>query len=337
MVAAVSVIRGKAEMAYVGEKPWHGLGQVLTPDSSLEVWLQEAGMGWKLQRSKVRFATSEEGAKNDKYHVWDDKHVLFRSDTKAPLGMVSADYKMVQPREVLEFFRDLTTKNHFKLETAGTLFGGKRYWALAKTGHELRVGGTDVVGGYLLLATSCDGSMATSGRFTSVRVVCNNTLTAALSSGKSAVTVRHSTTFSETEMKIELGVLDSAWETFSENAQRLVARKITKREALDVLISVLGDPAKLTIETASVGREKALEAQPNMKGMATIMQLFDGRAMGANLPAAKDTAWGLVNATTQYYDHIHARDQSNRLAAAWFGVNEQRKRDVLVAALALAA
>lgn len=334
MVAAVTVLRnGQAEMAYVGEKPWHGLGQQLTPGMPIEVWAREAGMAWKVQRSKVRYVCDERATLRE----WPERHVLFRNDTQAPLGMVSDGYKVVQPREVLEFFRDLTAANHMRLETAGTLHGGSRYWALAKTAHELRVAGTDLINGYLLLATSCDGSMATTGKFTSVRVVCQNTLTAALSSGKAAVTVRHATVFSDTKMKIELGVLDEAWASFGENARRLAVRKITQREALDVLLGVFGDPVRLAVDTAKDGREKALEAQPNVKLMGNIVQLFAGAGRGAQLASAKGTAWGLVNATTEYFDHVHGRNQDTRLTGAWFGVNEQRKRDVLTAALALAA
>lgn len=332
MTAAISVVKGKAEMAFVGEKPWHGLGQELTPNQPLEVWAKEAGMQWKVQRSKVRYATAkDEDASALK--VWDDQHVLFRSDTKAPLGLVSDGFKVVQPKEVLEFFRDLTEQNHFRLETAGTLFGGRRYWALAKTGYDLSLPGNDKVGGYLLLATSCDGSMATTGKFTSVRVVCQNTLSLALASGKQAVKVRHSTSFSDTEMKIELGILEDTWSRFEADAKKMASIKLSKKEALDVLLNVLGNPTQLAIETASLGREKALENQPNMRGIASILEMFDGKARGSNLASSKGTAWGLVNATTEYFDHAYGRDQSRRLSKAWFGKNDAIKTQVMEAVL----
>lgn len=93
--------------------------------------------------------------------------------------MVSQRYKVVQPREVLEFYRDLSEVAGFELETAGVLKAGRRFWALARTGKSTALKGNDTVHGYLLLATSCDGTLATMAIPTSVRVVCNNTLAVA--------------------------------------------------------------------------------------------------------------------------------------------------------------
>jgi hypothetical protein len=59
-------------------------------------------------------------------------------------------------REILEFYRDLTEQSGFELETAGVLKGGKKFWALARTGQTLK--GKDVSNGYILLATACDGT-----------------------------------------------------------------------------------------------------------------------------------------------------------------------------------
>lgn len=87
--------------------------------------------------------------------------MLYRSDTKAPLSVVSNRYQIVQPREVLEFYRDLTEVSGYELETAGVLKGGRKFWALARTGQTTKLKGNDQVNGYLLLATSCDGTLAT--------------------------------------------------------------------------------------------------------------------------------------------------------------------------------
>ncbi|WP_280571274.1 DUF932 domain-containing protein, partial [Chromohalobacter sp. 296-RDG] len=167
------------QMAYIGDTPWHGLGQQLSRHQPLEVWRQQAGMDWHIDESPVRFIT--DGASHlGSIYSFPEQKVLYRSDTKTPLSVVSQRYKVVQPEEVLEFYRDLTEYAGYELETAGVLKGGRKFWALARSGLGGALKGQDQVNDYLLLATSCDGSLATVATPTSVRVVCNNTLTIAV-------------------------------------------------------------------------------------------------------------------------------------------------------------
>ena len=158
-------------MAYTGQTPWHSLGNALPPQQSIDVWAREAGMDWNICSSPVRYMTEQAGSLGS-IMSFDDQKVLYRSDTKAPLSVVSDRYQIVQPREVLEFYRDLTEVSGFALETAGVLKQGRKFWALAKTGKETVLKGKDLVGGYLLLATSCDGTLATTATLTSTCGAC---------------------------------------------------------------------------------------------------------------------------------------------------------------------
>ena len=197
---------GFNEMAYVGNKPWHGLGQELREGATIEEWVVAAGMDWKVQRSKVRYATGAGQGAAD-FAEWPDFHVLMRSDTKAPLGLVSDGFKVVQPHATLEFFRDLVEVAGFKLETAGTLHGGRKFWALASIGAEDRIVGRDLVKGKLMLATACDGTMNTIAKNVAERVVCANTLAIALGErGAPEVRVSHRSTFDAAAVKAQLGV-----------------------------------------------------------------------------------------------------------------------------------
>ena len=319
MAHNLTIVNGKASMAYVGATPWHGLGQELTADAPIEQWLIEAGMNFNICRSRVRFGANEAPV------IWDARHVLFRSDTKAPISIVSEDYKLVQPREVLEFFRDLCDKQGMTLETAGTLKGGAVYWALAKLPLDFTLAGGDAVKGYVLLATSADMSLSTIGKVTSTRVVCNNTLDVALGEkGKQAVKVRHSTTFKAQQVKVELGLVSEQWEAFASNCQKLSRRQLSRKEALSILIDVMGDSSKPVAE------------QPNARPMGEIMSLFSGKAKGADLDSAKGTAWGLVNAATEYFDHNAGRSTETRLQSSWFGANAGRKNAIYNTALGMA-
>jgi Domain of unknown function (DUF932) len=122
---------GQVEMAAVNGVPvWWETEELkvnrVPAGASIETMRAAAGMDWKIGRSRVRYG---EGASQ---LTWDDQHVLFRSDTKAPLGIVSPSYKAVQPAQIMEFFRDLTEQAGATLETAGTLFGGRRFWCMAR-------------------------------------------------------------------------------------------------------------------------------------------------------------------------------------------------------------
>ena len=147
-------------MAYEGATPWHQLGNPLPPKQSIAVWAQQAGMDWTIQETPVRYMTEQAGALGS-IMSFEEQKVLYRSDTRAPLSVVSSRYQVVQPKAVLEFYRDLTEISGYELDTAGVLKAGRKFWALARIGKETALKGNDVVKGYLLLATSCDGTLAT--------------------------------------------------------------------------------------------------------------------------------------------------------------------------------
>lgn len=330
---AITNTNGFNEMAYVGELPWHGLGQELTAGAPLEVWEQQAGMAWKVQRSKVRYFASRDSTVQLEIP---DRHVLFRSDTKNHLGIVSDRYQVVQPRQVLEFFAHVAEENRLTLETAGTLNGGRQYWALAKTGMQTAIGGVDPLKAYVLLATSADGSMATQAQFTSVRVVCANTLAMATKGARDAIRVKHSTKFDAQQVRMDLGLAQAAFEDFTITAARLASRPLSRAESMKILIQSVGDEVefKRMIEEKKTVSE-ALEAQPNARIMAQIMDLFQGKAYGSGLATANGTAWGLVNAATQYFDHDAGRTADTRIQSSWFGNNANRKQAIVDKALAL--
>lgn len=294
-------------MAYAGQVPWHGIGSQLAPGQSIEVWGERAGMNWSLEEAEVRFAAEAE----DQYPVraFPGQKVLYRSDTKRPLAVVSKRYQVVQPREILEFYRDLTRYSGFELETAGVLRGGRKFWALARTGQGVALKGQDQVNGYLLLATACDGTLATTAQFTSVRVVCNNTLQIAVGDRTGAIKVPHRSAFDADRVKSQLGIAVEGWHGFVER-MRVFCETPVNPDAVDGVLRNL-----LTYPAAENGK-----AVVNEQAVAKVRALYDGQGRGANLKTSKGTAFGLLNSITEFVDH-HRRAQSteNRLDAAWFG------------------
>lgn len=297
-------------MAYVNETPWHGLGNQLARNQPLEVWAQQAGMNWAIEESEVRFIAG--AASLGSIHAFPEQKVLYRSDTKAPLSVVSSRYQVVQPAEILEFYRDLTEVGGFELETAGVLKEGKKLWALARTGQSVSLKGRDQVKGYLLLATACDGTLATTAQFTSVRVVCNNTLAIALGDGTGAVKVPHRSQFDAQAVKRQLGIAISSWDGFMARMKALSERKVTAEGAEAYFRRVL------TYQVANTADRSTPTA--NDSAIKSVQELFAGRGKGATLASASGTAWGLLNSVTEFVDHHRrARSEDHRRDAAWFG------------------
>ena len=122
-------------MAYVGETPWHKLGNALPSKQPIEVWAEKAGMDWQILETPVCFMAEKAGSLGS-IKTFPEQKVLYRSDSHKPLSVVSDRYQVVQPREVLEFYRDLTEISGYELETAGVLKEGRKFSALARTGKE---------------------------------------------------------------------------------------------------------------------------------------------------------------------------------------------------------
>ncbi|WP_394125045.1 DUF932 domain-containing protein [Psychrobacter nivimaris] len=317
-------------MAYVGETPWHGLGNELSPKQPLEIWAREAGLDWRIESSDVSYMSS-----NDKGHnlimPFAENKVLYRSDNLEPLSVVSQRYQEVQPREILEFYRDLTEQSDFELETASVLKGGRKLWALARTGQSVTLRGGDVSNGYLLLATACDGTLATTAQFTNIRVVCNNTLAVSLANGRP-----HSTSFDADSVKQQLGVSVKQWEEHAYEMKQLSERRVTQADAANYLSRVFNDQDNDLILFNSAKKQK--DAVPNAKAMNKVMQMFNGQGRGADLDAARDTAYGLLCSITEYVDHERrAMSTDNRLNSAWFGAGAKLKQKGLEESLLMLA
>jgi len=308
---------GRNAMAYVGDEPWHGLGQKLSVGAPLETWAHEAGLDFNVNEAPVEF-TKADSAIGD----FPSRKVLYRSDTGAPLAVVGNKYKVVQPLEVLEFFRNLTTEHGWQLETAGVLFNGAKYWALARTGQEVRIMGQDLLQDYVLLATASDGTLRTTAKRTSVRVVCNNTLS--IAAPGAGIRVSHASTFNADAVQAEMGLTES-WSEFAEQASALAARKVSNKEAVQFVLQLFGDVTKPIAE------------QPAIKTISKVLQLFDGNGRGSELTSAKGTAWGLVNASTEYLLYHKGIDQSRRLDNAWFGKGDALGTQAFNTAVALLA
>lgn len=331
---------GRDAIAFVGQTPWHGLGHELTAGASIKEWTKEAGLDWDVLRSPVLFhdARNFDGPIPGDYSAiqrYLDCEVLYRSDTGAPLGTASSDYKLVQPKDVMGFFDDLVKIGKFQLETAGALSGGKRIWALAKINDGAPIIGQDIVRPYLLLTTSYDSSLATTAKLTAIRVVCHNTLSVSLRGEneavdepvKTIVKVHHSMQFNACDVRMQLGIFENAFEQWMIQTRLLaeqdISLDIAAEMALDIVreipIRVRGPgPVPMRLDESVAYRR--------------IMELFEGQAIGSDLSEGL-TKWQFINSVTQWIDHERGRTIDGRLNSAWFGAGDALKNKAYALAM----
>jgi len=340
-------IDGEYSMAYLEgtSPPWHGLGQTVPADSNLEIWAEKSHLNYNIWQAGMTYFRPDNG----EIALVPNKRILLRDDNFSYLSTVSDKYHVVQPKEVLKFFSDLVKTADFELVTAGSLFNGQKYWAMAKINESFKLMGVDPIEGYLLLTTSCDGSLANTGMFTSTRVVCNNTLSFAIAAGESGSSEKyikfpHTSEFDPAEMKEALGLSKDSFGNFINNTKKLAKVKISLKEAFEFFLTVYGATKKEDAEPAKTENEDLAEAADGVdlekvpiNNVIKLADLFEN-GEGQNLKSAKGTLWGAVNAVTEFYDH-HAgnRTMDSRINSAFFGKGSRIKEVAFNNALKLAA
>jgi len=292
---------------------WHGLGQTFDHNATLEELLTAGCVDFEIKKvPNFHYFNGELIQAND--------YSLLRSDNGHKFTNCSSRYQPVQPATIVGFMHGLASKYDLKIDTIGALDKGERVWCLAQLGESFTLAGGDRVDGYALITTSNDGTMATRVMFTTVRVVCNNTLTMALAGEKkNHISVSHATSFDPDQVEIDLGLVHSSFAAMQAKAEKLSRTKMDKDLALKLLIDLFEEK----------GADANKISTRNMNIIQGVYNKFSGSGIGATLPSAQGTAWGLLNAITEYTDHDYGRNENNRFKQAQFGQTAQLKEKAL--------
>jgi phage/plasmid-like protein (TIGR03299 family) len=321
--------KGRAAIAFAGETPWHGHGAPILPGDSLEIIRKKAGLDYTVHARPLFFTPPGDllSDSSELYRVKDQK-ALVRNDTGELLSIVGARYKVVQPGAVLEFFRDLLHHQGLSMEVAGALDYGRKVWALARIDDQFSLHGADTQVPYVLIATSYDGTLATTAMLTSVRVVCMNTLRfsgafRADGSSDGVYRVRHDQEFVVRDAHGKLGLNEDAWLEYQKNLANLASFQLSEAEALEYFYLIAGQGDAI-VRNEDNGQVISFP-EPSRVTKQFINAYLNGP--GAELPGTKGTLWGALNAVTFYQDHVApASDRGARFNSATFGGGNQRKQ-----------
>ena len=318
---------GQIEMFYFGQKPWHGLGTELPELATSVQALQAAHLDWNVELRPCLTSVQNEG--NDEIIEIADKKVVVRTDSNLVLGVVGSQYTPLQNVDAFDFFDAVVGEKLAIYETAGALFQGRRVWMLAKIPGEMLIQSVkeDAVEKYLLFMTAHDGTMSVRMLFSPVRVVCNNTLTIALSRGSSdGIAIRHTTNI---QAKIDiarqaLGFAVQQYAQLETTFNEMAMKRLEKDVYQEYLKTLIPDNEEAENHTRTQNmREEIEEKYHNEKNTLEGMQ---------------ETVWAAYNSVVEYVDHGRTiRNTSgsygeNRMASLVYGSGAQLKQKALVEA-----
>lgn len=320
----LSTVNGRTAMMYVGDVPWHGLGQRLDAPATARETIAAAGLDYEVRLTNLVTTDGTPVAQ---------KRAVVRTDTHDVLGVVGGGYRPVQNRECFSFLDAVAADGGLRYHTAGALRKGERIWLLAKLPGQIRVRfSEDVTEKYLLLSNSHDGSSALRVHYTSIRVVCANTLTLADRAGKGeGIAIRHQGDLAS-KVRDAQNVLGLARRHFDdlEGCFDALARHYPNYSQVSAYFkNLVPDP-----EEGNKARAQNVRNE--------LFRLYES-GKGQDIPEIRLTTWAAFNAVTEYVDHhrpMRARNEvdraANRLESAWLGGGSLLKRKAFDTALEMA-
>ena len=307
----------------VQEKAWHGLGQIVSDYPTSAAAIQFAGLDYEIAK------------RPNKHELPSGKSILskssfftYRTDNEAVLGAsVGKDYHIVQNREAFAFFDAIVGGGDGILyETAGALGDGERIFITAKLPGYIRVGnGDDITEKYIFLTTAHDGSGSITAAFTPIRVVCQNTLNAALKGMANVVRIKHT---AGAKQRLEdahkvMGLADSLSTQLEGIFNNWASVKVSDTEVRK-LIELALCPNKETFDLLKKGAQDELSTvfKNTVNDAFSYAMMSDTQLMDTT----KGTLFGAYNAVTGYYQNVRSyKDREDKLKSLVMGGTAQGK------------
>lgn len=319
-------------MFYYGERPWHGLGTALSAPADIEDALSAGELDWEVELVPI----VPEGEPDS---TISHRKAVVRTD-RAPgssgrvIGVVHPGFRPLQNRAAAILFDSLLGRGASVYHTGGYLRHGEVVWLLARLPYMIELGGRDLIESYLLFSNSHDGSHAIDIRLTTIRVVCQNTLSLALSgrAGQQVFRRAHDGSFAllEEEAKSFFAFVSHQCDEARQQFDHLRKRRC-ESDAFDRFLGrLLPDP----LRPATASRNKAiLRAYETRLATAQRARAQVGAIFREGLPANQiapepHTLWGALNAVTAWVDHAQAI-KGDRYAHMMFGAGDTLKSRAL--------
>ncbi|MBS1519865.1 MAG: DUF945 domain-containing protein [Bacteroidetes bacterium] len=318
---------GKHSFVSVKQKAWHGLGQIVDRYPTSSEAIEFAGLDYIVEKRPL-FTYDTENYTGDP-----DADIIIpeiavpnyfatiRTDTEDVLGVVGNDYEVVQNRDAFTFFDAIVDGGDGIIyETCGALGKGERIFITAKLPGYIRVGNDDLIEKYIFLTTSHDGFGSIIAAFTPIRVVCNNTLNAALRNMNNSVKIRHTQSAKERLLQAHqvMGISNSMTGQLTEIFNRWAQVRITDKEVLKLVQQAMA-PSKEVLE--KVLNEENID-EYSRRFLNTVERVCNYAFSNETqqMPTTKGTLFGVYNAITGYFQNVMSyKDDEAKLKSVLFG------------------
>lgn len=307
----------------VNQKAWHGLGQVVKDYPNSREAIRFAGLDY----SVVKLSLHTHDIIHEDSLLYSkpleikvpDFYATLRTDTKQVLGLVGKDYEIVQNVDAFSFFDSIVEGDGIQYETAGALGKGERIFITAKLPGYIKVGSEDLIEKYLFLTTSHDGFGSITAAFTPVRIVCQNTLNAAMHNHSNALKIRHTSNAKERlEQAHKVMGISSR---LSEELQNIFSKwskvRINDRE-VKKLIQLAMIPNKEVLHYLQTGKDDELSTC--FKNMVDTVYGYAMSSPTQQTDTTKGTVFGAYNAVTGYFQNVRSyKDDEAKVKSLLFG------------------
>lgn len=305
--------KGTYSFASHSEKAWHGLGQIVENAMTAEEAIRNANLDYEVVKQVIYTKNADEEVKIGGHYA------TMRTDTSDILGIVRSRYEVVQNRDAFCFFDTIVDEGEAIYETAGVLGKGERIFLLAKLPDDFKIG-DEKIDRYILLYNSHDGSSSIVAGLTNIRVVCNNTLQAALRNISNKVHISHVRGAKERlkEASRVMGISSEYTAAIKDIFSEMVDRKMTEGDYVDYYTKIF----KTDYIIAGKENKEASTRLKNMVNAATIFAMTHPTQLTAE---SQNTLWGAYNGISGYYNYIKEfKNPEEKFKSQMFGNAEKK-------------
>lgn len=293
----------------VKEKAWHGLGQIVQDYPTSAEAIKHAGLNYTVEKRPLFTYDNENNTANEDNDIKipevdvPDFFATMRTDTEQVLGVVGKDYEVVQNVDAFSFFDSIVGGEGIQYETAGALGKGERIFITAKLPGYIKVGNDDLIEKYLFLTTSHYGYGSIIAAFTPVRIVCANTLNAALRNQSNSIKIRHTVNAKQRleEAHKVMGIANKLTEQMENIFNHWAKVHITDPE-IKKLIQLAMIPNREVLHNVQAGKDDELSTC--FKNMCDNVYEYAMISPTQQQATTKGTLFGAYNAVTGYFQNM---------------------------------